>query len=271
MSLKVTVITICRNTVNEIEDTIKSVLGQSFTDYELLIKDGLSTDGTIDVINRIISENPDKDIRLLSIKDKGIYNAMNQALDEAKGEWVIFINSGDSFYTKDSLKNLCSCINSDSDVVYGNSVVRDNFGDALWHGDLSVVEKKMPFNHQSSMIKTTVARSIRFNEQLKIAADYNMVLGAYKRGCKFTYADFPIAVFCLDGVSSTNFEATTNERYQVRADNGVILKDYINSSEYKKDIRNARFKSSVNKICPKFLMGAIRNFYKKYIKKYEKI
>lgn len=271
MSSKVTVITICRNTVNEIEDTIKSVLGQSFTDYELLIKDGLSTDGTIDVVNRIISDNPDKNIRLLSIKDKGIYNAMNQALDKAKGDYVIFINSGDSFYTTDSLKKLCDAITSDSDVIYGNSVVRDNYGDALWRGDLSVVEKKMPFNHQSSMIKTDTARSIRFNEQLKIAADYNMVLGAYKRGCKFTYVDFPIAVFCLDGVSSTNFEATTKERFQVRADNNVIDKDYMNSSEFKSDMRKARFKSFVNKVCPKALMGAIRNFYKKYIKKYEKI
>lgn len=271
MCAKVSVITICWNTANEIEETINTVLSQTFTDYEILIKDGLSTDGTVDIVNRIISEHPDKDIRLVSKKDTGIYNAMNQAIDEANGEWLVFANCGDGFYSKDALANMCEKISDDADIIYGDAVMRDEYGDAIWRGDVSIIEKKMAFCHQASMIRTTVAREIRFNEQLKIAADYNMMLASYKKGYKFVYANSIIAVFNLDGVSSTKFEANVNERFLVRHNNGVIPDGYENSKEYKKEIRTAKFKKFVDKICPSFLMGAMRNFYKTKIRKYEKV
>lgn len=271
MDPKVTIITICWNTENEIEETLRSILEQTYKDYEILVKDGLSKDKTCEIVNRVIAENPDSNIRLISKKDSGIYNAMNQAIDEARGEWLIFANCGDGFYKKDSLAKMCEAIAPDVDVIYGDACVRDKYGDAIWRGDLSIIETKMPFCHQASMIRTAVAREIRFNESLKIAADYNMMLGAHVKGYKFKYADAVAAVFNLDGVSSTKFENNVNERFLVRFNNGVIGEDYKNSAEYKKEIRTAKIKTVIDKVCPKFLMGWARNFYKTKIRKYEKV
>ena len=171
---------------------------------------------------------------------------MNQAIDEAQGEWLIFANCGDGFYTNDALEKMCNCISDDADVIYGDAVMRDDYGDAIWRGDVSLITKKMAFCHQASMIRTSIAKEIRFNEALKIAADYNMMLAAYTKGYKFVYANSVIAVFNLDGVSSTKFEANVNERFLVRYNNGVIPENYKETSEYKKEIWYSRCRFPVS-------------------------
>ena len=93
----ITIVTITYNAEKELPDTIKSVMEQTFHDYEHLIIDGASTDHTLEIARR----NPEA--RIISERDKGLYDAMNKGLAYARGEYILFLNAGDTFRTPDIL------------------------------------------------------------------------------------------------------------------------------------------------------------------------
>src|SRR4051812_15217048 len=96
---KLSVITIVYNNVRDMERTMLSVINQTYLHIEYIVVDGLSTDGTLDVINKYEG----KISKLISEKDEGIYDAMNKGLAAATGDYVIFMNSGDEFYDADTV------------------------------------------------------------------------------------------------------------------------------------------------------------------------
>jgi glycosyltransferase involved in cell wall biosynthesis len=99
-----------------VEETIRSVLNQSFTDFEYWVIDGGSTDGTQDIVKKY----PDK-IKLISEKDYGIYDAMNKGIANSKGDWLYFLNAGDTLYNKEVLKNIFATpIDTAIELIYGN-------------------------------------------------------------------------------------------------------------------------------------------------------
>ena len=116
--MKISVITICLNEKNNIERTIKSVIGQTYNDFEYVIIDGGSTDGTLEIIDNY-KDHIDK---LISEKDKGIFDAQNKGVLNANGDYVIFLNSGDHFVNDTILEKV---INKglESDVVYGDTLI----------------------------------------------------------------------------------------------------------------------------------------------------
>ena len=93
--MKITIATVVLNARNNISETIQSVLGQTYKDIEYIIIDGESSDGTID----ILKQYEPKITRLLIEKDTGLYDAMNKALELSTGDYLIFMNSGDTFVT----------------------------------------------------------------------------------------------------------------------------------------------------------------------------
>lgn len=97
MDIKITIITVCFNAEQTLRETIQSVLGQTFQDYEYLIIDGNSSDKTLDIVKEYKSDK----IKLYSEDDRGIYNAMNKGIAKAKGEYLYFLNAGDSFFQYD--------------------------------------------------------------------------------------------------------------------------------------------------------------------------
>ena len=101
--MKFTVITINYNNADGLRQTILSVVGQTCDDYEYVIIDGGSTDGSVEVIK----EREDKISYWVSEKDGGIYNAMNKGVKAARGEYLIFMNSGDIFYDNKVLSDAC--------------------------------------------------------------------------------------------------------------------------------------------------------------------
>lgn len=102
--VKVSIVTVVFNDQENILKTIKSVTNQSFKDREYLVIDGGSTDNTKEIINQNISSID----KYISEKDKGIYDAMNKAIDMAEGEWIIFMNSGDVFVDDHVLEKVFS-------------------------------------------------------------------------------------------------------------------------------------------------------------------
>lgn len=108
MKPTISVITICYNAEKEIESTMISVLEQSFKDIEYIIVDGASKDGTMNKVRQILTRYPNSNVQITSEPDKGIYDAMNKGIKKASGEWVILMNSGDTFLDNKVLENVFS-------------------------------------------------------------------------------------------------------------------------------------------------------------------
>jgi len=147
LSNKVSIITVVLNDKIGLEKTIHSVLEQTFKDYEHVVIDGKSTDGTLDVI-RLYKENISK---TLSEQDMGVYDAMNRGIKLSTAEWLIFLNAGDVFYSKTSLESAGALIENNIDVIYSDAYYRGsrNF---LFKCDSS----KMRVVHQSVLYRKSL-------------------------------------------------------------------------------------------------------------------
>ena len=122
--VKYTIITVCYNAERFIENTIRSVLMQDYGQYEYVIQDGGSSDATMEIVKTLLEGN-DK-ARIFSRKDKGIYDAMNQAVQHAEGEYILFLNAGDAFCDKAVLGKVTDYILSQkADLFFGNIVQID--------------------------------------------------------------------------------------------------------------------------------------------------
>src|ERR1700744_2808717 len=126
------VIAIIYNNARDIERTMLSVLNQTYPNIEYIIIDGKSNDGTLD----IISQYKNRIGKLISEKDEGIYDAMNKGLAQATGGYVIFMNSGDEFYDKDTVKAVFGSA-PDADIYYGETEMINDDGESLGQRRLS--------------------------------------------------------------------------------------------------------------------------------------
>ena len=223
--MKITVVTVCRNAENSIRKTIESVLDQHFTDYEFLIIDGASTDGTMSVIESYSVKFAEKNIpfRCISEPDNGIYDAMNKAIDRAGGEWILFMNSGDSFFDGEVLNRLIETDVSGYDIVYGNVLITENnmykFNPA---GIITDQGFFSPICHQGMMTRTAVLRDHTYDTSLRLAADYDSMIRIHKDGGKFKKTDLTVAVFELGGTSFKQSIRYLKEMYVSRKSIGIV-------------------------------------------------
>lgn len=209
----ISIITVSYNAVNVIEQTISSIVNLNFDDYEYIIVDGGSTDGTIDLIKKY----QDKISHWISEPDKGIYDAMNKGANIAKGEYVIYINAGDkildfNFNFLKSTKN--------KDVFYGNILLEDNR--AVVPYDLKIIGYAMPFCHQAVIVKTQLMKEYGFNCNYKIAADFDLFQRLIKDKKEFKYENITMAMFEGGGVSSKMSKVYVKEYLS------IIFKNKIN-------------------------------------------
>lgn len=174
----VTIITVCFNCANELEKTIKSVIAQTYSNFEYIIIDGFSTDGTTDIIRKY----EDKISLWVSEPDKGIYDAMNKGINYAQGKWINFMNAGDCFVSKDTLNNVFEkrSYSEKIKIIYGD-VILDKNNDLINEkaSPISCLSYKMPFCHQSSFAHIDLAKKYNFDLKYRIAADYNFFYNAY--------------------------------------------------------------------------------------------
>lgn len=105
---KLTIITVCYNVENDIEQTLVSVLEQTYVNLEYIVIDGASKDNTVQIVKEVFKKYENADATLLSEPDDGIYSAMNKGIHLAKGEWVNFMNAGDVFYSNRTLENVAT-------------------------------------------------------------------------------------------------------------------------------------------------------------------
>lgn len=195
------IITVSLNAQDTIADTINSVLMQDFDDYEIIVKDGCSTDNTVKMI-------PDScKIRVIVEKDTGIYNAMNQAIKEARGDFLLFLNCGDTLYSNDVLSSVAKIAESQSDrncIIYGN-IYQTLYGEYKYPS--KVKKGRFYFSslpHQASYFgKDVFERVGLYDETMRIAADRAYFLDCKIKKVRFAYLDKTLCKFVNGGVSET--------------------------------------------------------------------
>lgn len=181
--MKFTVITVTYNSGDKLISTIENVLKQTYDDVELLIKDGMSKDDSIDRLMALAKGyKGSKTIRIEQSADKGIYDAMNQAVGMALGDVVIFMNCGDYFYSDDVLHNVAKAIEfaPDRGIYYGDAYFRQ--ADQIMSMPKEITEsicyRHIP-NHQSCLFERRLFNNGAFNLEYKIRADYDFFLRQY--------------------------------------------------------------------------------------------
>ena len=218
---KFTIITICLNAEREIGQTIRSVLNQTYTDFEYLIKDGCSKDQTVRIAESFAPAFAKKGVtfRVLSQMDSGIYDAMNQATREAQGEWVNYMNAGDWFADDTVLENMVNsgCLET-ADVVYGDRILHN--GDLYCYDKPYALEEMcvgLPFGHQSTFTRRELLGSIPYSLEYRICSDYHFYLKLYREGRRFTYTPMAVSVYDIHGISS-NRKMNMQDRLRILED-----------------------------------------------------
>jgi glycosyltransferase involved in cell wall biosynthesis len=230
--LKLSIITINYNNVKGLEKTIQSVISQTFKDYEYLVIDGGSNDGS----KEIIQNTADKISYWVSEKDKGIYNAMNKGIQQAKGAYCLFLNSGD-FLCNNKVLEEVFIINSSADIIYGNMMID-------W-GNGKKTEGKMPNNittqqiyedtlwHPVSFIKRNLFEKYGlYNEEYKMVADYDFffkTIIANKVSTK--HIPLTISEYSVDGFSSKPENKVLEREERKKVIHSYLSKEEINYME----------------------------------------
>jgi len=201
---EVTVITVTYNAQACLEATIKSVISQKNVSLEYLIIDGNSTDETLKIVHRY-----KKNISLLvSEPDLGIYDAMNKGIRHANGQWLSFMNAGDTFFNDTSLANLLSLARNapDAAIVYGGSHVLYPNGQSVYRpaGAASSLWKGAQFSHQAALIRRQFHAKNPYDLSLKIAADFAFFYRAQDQGAQFLRSNQAVVWYAAGGISDLN-------------------------------------------------------------------
>jgi glycosyltransferase involved in cell wall biosynthesis len=198
----ISIITVCLNDGKYLEETIKSVINQTYSNIEYIIIDGGSTDNTIDIIKKYES----KIEYWSSGGDKGIYDAMNKGISIAKGKWVNFMNAGDTFYQVNTIEKVFLKKYDKVDFIYGDCeiIYNSEFSRIQKAGKIKNLWKGMVFSHQSLFTDSDVFKKYQFNADNRIGADFEFLFNCYKNNFKFCNIHIPVAIVSAGGLSDTN-------------------------------------------------------------------
>ncbi|MBO7276882.1 MAG: glycosyltransferase [Bacteroidales bacterium] len=213
----VSVITVCYNSAEMLKRTIKSLRLQTYSEIEYIIIDGASKDNT----TQIIKENQDIINLWISEPDNGLYYAMNKGLDIASGDYLIYINAGDMFYSPDTLEKVFANHQDDVDIYYGDTMIlaenQKEIGSRRLRPPKQLTKNSfrwgMTVCHQSILIKRTIAP--KYNTNYRITADYDWVLTSIENAKKIVNTKLYISKFLSGGLSSKHIMKANKERFRI--------------------------------------------------------
>ena len=220
--MKISIVTITYNSAKTLQRALASVQGQTYTDIEHVIVDGASTDGTRDLIATYAAKHPN--VRWVSEKDNGIYDALNKGIRMATGDVVGFLHSDDVLFAPDSIEHIAAAFEpAGVDVVYGdlqycqnNRVVRHWESNAF--NPRSLKYSWMP-PHPTVYVRKEVYEQVGlYDDWFRISADYDMMLRIFKAGYASRYIPEVLVSMEIGGASNKNTKARltkTQEDYLV--------------------------------------------------------
>ncbi len=243
--MKLSIITINLNNCDGLKRTIDSVVSQSFTDYEWILIDGGSTDGS----RELIEQHQNHFAYWCSEPDKGIYNAMNKGIRYAKGDYLQFLNSGDWLCDAITLER-CFSYNFNADIVYGNiylctekKLIKHYYPQSLTFRYLI----KDTLGHSNTFIKKDVIQETPYDESLKIVSDWKFFLTQALKNKKIEYINEFVSCYDTTGISSTNIELLEKERNIVLSTelSPLIRADYETMDKMERVLNHPQIKKIV--------------------------
>lgn len=266
------IITVNLNNASGLRNTIKSVINQTYTNYEYIIIDGGSTDGS----REVIKEYTNRITYWVSETDNGIYNAMNKGILQANGEYLLFLNSGDWLFNNTILSRIFELPKS-AEIIYGNlNVIMKNgesklqtplIGEMLTLANFNT-NTRSTISHPASFIHKTLFERGLYDESYKIIADINFFIDRIIiQNCSVEYIPYIITNFNSDGVSSnpSNWAQTIEERTRIFKEllPPRILKDYelifqVKDSSLLKFIPFLEKTTGLNNLATKILRSLIK-------------
>jgi glycosyltransferase involved in cell wall biosynthesis len=217
------IVTVVYNGATLIDLTMQSVLNQSFTQYEYIVIDGLSKDGTVDVIKQRAAQKP-TNIQWISEKDEGLYDAMNKGLRMAKGRFILFLNAGDCLFDTEVLAKIAAQVMPETDVLYGETMLVD---DARTHVGTrtALTVQKLPEKltwlsmnrgmvvcHQAFLPALHLAPQYLSNN---LAADIDWVIKCLQRADNVVNTHIVISEYLMGGMSKQRHNQSLRDRFEV--------------------------------------------------------
>ena len=208
----ISIIVVSLNTKKEFLKTIKSIQKQDYKNYEVIVVDGKSTDGTVQEIKKL----KDKKVKYIIQKDNGIYDAMNKGIRKSLGKWIIFMNSGDLFYKNNVLNNFLSENVKNYEIVYGNTVVSaKNLKYIVNSKPFDHKTLLMPFCHQSVFVKSDILKKRNFSLIYRFSSDFDFFYYCYLSRKKFQKIDYIISKVKSSGFADKNRQMVFNENLTI--------------------------------------------------------
>lgn len=216
---KFSVITVCYNAEATIEDTIQSVISQTYHHVEYIIVDGASKDHTMDIVNRYREHIA----IVVSERDKGLYDAMNKGIGLATGDYLCFLNAGDSFHEDDTLQQMVHSIHTPQlpDVLYGETELVDHEGHFLRMRRLSAPEvltwksfrQGMLVCHQAFFPRRDLV--MPYDLRYRFSADFDWCIKIMKKSKVLHNTHLTLIDYLAEGMTTRNHKASLKERFRI--------------------------------------------------------
>lgn len=263
------IITVNKNNSYGLRKTMLSVVQQSFSDFEYIIIDGNSSDNSVDVIKELLA-NSHFQSNWVSENDSGIYNAMNKGIKVAKGDYLLFLNSGDSFTDNDCLQKAFEN-RPESDIINARCNIVDSNNNIVWTSPyLPTITLKTLYSiglpHQSTFIKRELFdRYGLYREDFRYNADiafwYKAILFG---GATTTPLDLVITNYDQNGISSTESKTKRYlEEMDIIFNEGIlprVIPDYKEEREYRETMKE--FEWIVSSPKTRRFLGFLRKIFK---------
>ena len=204
------------NSQRHVRRCLDSILGQTYRDWEVVVKDGGSTDGTVEIVKDIAAA--DGRVVLCEGRDAGVYDAYNQGLARARGHWLLFLGSDDELYAPTTLAEIAPYLVEDYDLVYGNVLM---CGDTTWaksgtvfDGEYSLAKLgRQNISHQAVFYhRDLFSRFGHYDLRFKVLADWAFNLRVF-RHCRRKYVETIVARFHAGGLSTQRRDEEFQNHY----------------------------------------------------------
>ena len=220
---KFSIITVTYNAGKVLEDTILSVISQTYRNVEYIIVDGGSKDNTLEIIDKY-SKHISK---MVSEPDKGLYDAMNKGIRMATGDYLCFLNAGDKFHEKETLQQIAETLKDKDlpDVIYGETAIVDETGKFLHMRRLSTPERLnwksfkqgMLVCHQAFLAKRELALKYPYDMQYRFSADFDWCIRIMKEAKCLHNTRLTLIDYLNEGMTTRNHKASLKERFRIMA------------------------------------------------------